>query len=58
MRAGHENAAARRPLDDRMARLARNQSGAGRRKCPYCAYEQGYQQALDDIIASAASRRS
>ncbi len=58
MHAGHENAAARRPMDDRMARLARNQSGAGRHKCPYCAYEQGYQQALDDIIASAASRRS
>ena len=56
MHAGHENAATRRPLDDRMARLARNQSGAGRHKCPYCAYEQGYRQAVDDIMASAAAR--
>ena len=57
MHAGHENAAARRLLDERMARLPRNQSGSGRHKCPYCAYDQGYQQAVDDIMASAATRR-
>ncbi len=57
LHAGHENAAARQPLDERMARLARNQSGAGRHKCPYCAYEQGYRQAIDDILASASERR-
>ena len=35
-------------IDPAMAELSANQSGEGRHKCPYCAYEAGYRQALDD----------
>ena len=47
--AGQENEANREPLEGHMVRLPENQSGAGRHRCPYCAYEQGYRQALIDI---------
>ncbi len=50
--AGAANVGNRAPLDSRIASLPANQSGAGRHKCPYCAYQQGYRQALDDILAS------
>ena len=40
--AGQGNRGNRAPLDDRMTRLPDNQSGAGRHKCPYCAYAHGY----------------
>lgn len=32
----------REEIDHIMCRLPPNQSGAGRHKCPYCAYEQGF----------------
>lgn len=53
--AGQHNSVNRVPLDDRMARLPDNQSGAGRHKCPYCAYNEGAQQARADIRASRSS---
>ena len=33
-----------------MQRLPENQAGAGRHKCPYCAYREGYRQALADAL--------
>ena len=33
-----------------MQRLPENQSGVGRHKCPYCAYREGYRQALADAL--------
>ena len=39
---GKQNVQARKPLDDIMYELPNNQSGAGRHKCPYCAYEAGF----------------
>ena len=45
--AGQGNRHNRAPLDDRMVRLPDNQSGAGRHKCPYCAYAHGYWQTRD-----------
>ena len=38
---GKSNEEARRSMDAIMDQLPWNQSGAGRHKCPYCAYEQG-----------------
>lgn len=40
--AGRHNAFRRGKLDGLMQTLSENQSGEGRRKCPYCAYERGY----------------
>lgn len=36
----------RRELDDLMETLPNNQSGKGRHKCPYCAYQAGYKEGL------------
>ena len=47
--AGKGNSENRLPLDPTMKILAENQSGAGRHKCPYCAYENGYEQAKSDM---------
>ena len=55
--AGHGNSVSRELLDPRLVQLSSNQSGAGRHKCVYCAYERGYRQALDDILASVGERR-
>ncbi len=44
--AGNHNLSNRKSLDSVMARLPNNQSGKGRHKCPYCAYEAGYQDGL------------
>ena len=53
--AGSHNAFRRRNLDSIMTNLPANQSGAGRHKCPYCAYEQGVtaglRQAADSLRA-------
>ena len=54
--AGYANNDNRLRLDERIVHLPANQSGLGRHKCPYCAYEQGYQQAIDDVLDSATSR--
>lgn len=37
---------AREEIDHIMRRLPPNQSGAGRHKCPYCAYEQDFSAGL------------
>ena len=55
--AGQENGNNREPLEDYMARLPENQSGAGRHRCPYCAYEQGYRQALVDVSSAVEGIR-
>ncbi|MDE2764932.1 MAG: MutH/Sau3AI family endonuclease, partial [Chloroflexota bacterium] len=55
--AGQTNTASREPLDARIGLLPANQSGVGRHKCPYCAYERGYQQALTDITAAVGERQ-
>ncbi len=55
--AGQPNSSNREHLDAAMASLRANQSGVGRHKCPYCAYELGYQQALTDILASVNTLR-
>ncbi len=47
--AGQGNRANRTSIDDCMARLPDNQSGAGRHKCPYCAYAHGYWQTRDSL---------
>ena len=44
--AGRHSENHRRPLDGVMAGLPANQSGAGRHKCPYCAYEAGFDAGL------------
>ena len=43
---GQRNANRREVLDHIMVGLHRNQSGKGRHKCPYCAYEAGYRDGL------------
>lgn len=47
--AGQHNEAERAALDRIMRELPENQSGEGRHKCPWCAYERGYRQALNDV---------
>lgn len=44
--AGISNALRRESHDNVMQRLPNNQSGKGRHKCPYCAYEAGFQDGL------------
>ena len=44
--AGKHNEFQRRKLDEIMRTLPENQSGVGRHKCTYCAYEQGYADGL------------
>ena len=44
--AGQDNEPNRAPLDRMMEKLPRNQSGAGRHKCPYCAYKKGIEDGL------------
>ncbi len=39
---GQHNAANRKYLDPKLQEIAKNQSGVGRHKCPYCAYDIGY----------------
>ena len=39
---GKDNAGNREYLEEIMKTLDRNQGGAGRHKCPYCAYEEGF----------------
>ena len=50
--AGQHNSRNREHLDEQMAQLPMNQAGPGRHKCTYCAYEQAYWQAMEDIQIS------
>lgn len=36
-------------LDRVMRQLPESQAGDGRHRCTYCAYQEGYRQALDDV---------
>ena len=47
--ASQHNEESRSRLDHIMRELPENQAGTGRHKCPYCAYQQGYRQALSDV---------
>lgn len=44
--AGKRNEDHRINLDDVMKTLPENQAGVGRHKCPYCAYERGFEDGL------------
>lgn len=46
LHAGKHNQTHRRPLDSTMNTLPDNQSGRGRHKCAYCAYQAGYDHAV------------
>ena len=52
---GQENDHYRSGLEHVMRTLRNNQSGEGRHKCPYCAYNKGfsagYEKALRDLIS-------
>ena len=37
-------------LEDIMKNLPENQGGAGRHKCPYCAYEKGFERGLQRAV--------
>ena len=58
--AGRQNSMNKANLDPLMNELPDNQSGSGRHKCPYCAYDrgyskgvrEGYRRALDDVRRS------
>ena len=52
LHAGKHNELRRRNLDEIMRTLPENQSGSGRHKCAYCAYERGFQ----DGLRSAANK--
>ncbi|MCY4021441.1 MAG: hypothetical protein OXG39_18690 [Chloroflexi bacterium] len=54
--AGKRNEYSRLKLDDLMKSLHKNQSGAGRHKCPYCAYEQGYKRGVEHGRNQAANK--
>ena len=43
-------------LDTVMKDLPENQGGAGRHKCPYCAYERGWQDAIAELTKPVTSR--
>lgn len=48
--AGKHNEVRRTPLDKMMSSLPENQSGGGRHKCPYCAYERGFEDGLKSAV--------
>lgn len=49
LHSGQQSHANRRPLDSTMNALPYNQSGQGRHKCAYCAYQAGYDAAVAAI---------
>lgn len=48
--AGKDNSLERTPHDSLMRSLPENQSGVGRHKCPYCAYEIGYRDGQNSVL--------
>lgn len=54
LHAGQHNQARRRPLDSTMNALPDNQSGQGRHKCAYCAYQAGYDHAVARMRSNLA----
>ena len=53
--AGQGNAAYRFGLDQTMSELPDNQSGKGRHKCAYCAYESGIRRGRADALNEIAN---
>lgn len=43
-------------LEEKMRALDENQGGAGRHKCPYCAYELGFQEGQDYALQLLADK--
>lgn len=41
-------------LDEIMGELSENQGGVGRHKCPYCAYEKGFRDAIAKVKGAFA----
>ena len=54
--AGQLNMQNRRQYDTEISRLPYNQSGEGRHKCPYCAYEAGYYAGETDMTRELKSK--
>lgn len=50
------NKAQHEEIDRVMSSLPDSQAGAGRHKCPYCAYQRGYEQAIRDVAFWANER--
>ena len=55
---GQNNQVNRPGLDTVLRRLPNNQSGAGRHKCPYCAYQIGHMHGYKDAIEHMRERLS
>ena len=53
---GKVNAGNRAEVDHVMRRLPNNQSGEGRHKCPYCAYEAGFEAGMEMMMRSFKSK--
>ena len=51
---GQGKAGQRRPLDHIVRALPDNQSGDGRHKCAYCAYEQGVEEGKRAVVKRLA----
>ncbi len=56
LHAGQHNEERRTELDDIMRTLPENQAGAGRHKCPYCAFERGYKRGVEHGRKKAANK--
>ena len=52
--AGKINAENRAQLDQTMRKLPENQSGKGRHKCAYCAYEAGFNHGFRKALAKVS----
>ena len=52
----HDTDQKRERLENVMRDLTECQGGAGRHKCPYCAYERGWQDAIDELTNPVTSR--
>lgn len=52
---GQDNFHTRKKLDRIMNVLDNNQSGKGRHKCPYCAYEKGFKEGYSRAKKKATS---
>lgn len=52
----HVKSHKREHLEEIMKSLTEYQGGEGRHKCPYCAYERGWQDAIDELTNPVKSR--
>lgn len=49
----HDTGLKRQHLESLMKEILENQGGAGRHKCPYCAYEMGFQAGIRHAAKTA-----